>query len=200
MKVITTMTKSSIRRPSRRGHSTTDKVVSAGLAVAACAGLIGVIAVRTGQDAQAADAQASTEVTDSTLVAATTSTGLTQAQLDDYAAQLEAERIKLIDYRDRLALAAASLNGTGSLQAALPSAKSGAAIKSPSAASAKQKSKAAKAKAKAATSKPKVTAPAQQAEQPQILAAPQAKPAPRPQAQVQQQQAAPRPQAQTKSS
>jgi hypothetical protein len=200
MKVMTTMTKSSIRRPSRRGHSTTDKVVSAGLAVAACAGLIGVIAVRTGQDAQAADAQASTEVTDSTLVAATTSTGLTQAQLDDYAAQLEAERIKLIDYRDQLALAAASLQGTGGLQAALPSAKSGAAIKSPSAASAKQKSKAAKAKAKAATSKPKVTAPAQQAEQPQILAAPQAKPAPRPQAQVQQQQAAPRPQAQTKSS
>lgn len=196
-KAITTMTSSSVRRPSRRGHSTTDKVVSAGLAAAACAGLVGVIAVRTSQEAQAADAQASTEVADATLAAATTSTGLTQEQLDQYAAQLEAERQRLLDYRDQLAVVAASLSDSGAQQAALPSAKSGAALKTPQSSAAKQKSKAAKAKAKAQA---KVTAPAeQQAAQPQQQAAPQAKPAPRPQAQVQQ-QPAPRPQAQTKAS
>ena len=196
-KAITTMTNPKIRRPSRSGHSTTDKVVSASLAVAACAGLVGVIAVRTSQEAQASDAQATTEVTDATLVAATTSSGLTQAQLDEYAAQLEAERLKLIDYRDQLALAAAAINGAAQ-QAALPSAKSGAALKTPTAKSAKAKSAKAKAKAKA---KAQVTTPDQQQAQalPPLQAAPQAKAAPRPQAQVQQQQA-PRPQAQTKSS
>ncbi len=198
MKAMMTMTNPNVRRPSRRGHSTTDKVVSAGLAAAACAGLVGVIAVRSSQEAQAADAQAATEVSDATLVAATTSTGLTQEQLDQYAAQLEAERIKLIDYRDQLALVAASLSDSAAQQPALPSAKAGAAIKTPQAANTKQKAKAAKAKAKA---KAKITAPAQEpVAQSQQQAAPQAKPAPRPQAQVQQQQAAPRPQAQTKSS
>lgn len=189
-KAITTMTNPKIRRPSRSGHSTTDKVVSASLAVAACAGLVGVIAVRTTQEAQAADAQATTEITDATPVAATTSSGLTQAQLDEYAAQLETERLKLIDYRDQLALAAAAINGAAE-QTAVPSAKSGAALKTPTSKSAKAK---AKAKAKA-----QVTAPAQQQAQSQSQAAPQAQAAPRPQAQVQQQQA-PRPQAQTKSS
>lgn len=191
-KAMMTMTNSQVRRPSRRGHSTTDKVVSAGLAAAACAGLVGVIALRTTQDAQAASSQDATEVADATLVAATTSTGLTQEQLDQYAAQLEAERLKLIDYRDQLALAAASLNGAAQ-QAAVPSAKSGASIKTPKAKALKQKAKA----------KAKVTAPAQQQAQaqPEVQApAPAAKPAPRPQAQVQQQQAAPRPQAQSKSS
>ena len=187
------MTNPKIRRPSRRGYSATDKVVSASLAVAACAGLVGVIAVRTTQDAQASDAQANTEVSDATLVAATTSAGLTQTQLDEYAAQLEVERLKLIDYRDQLALAAAAINGSAQ-QSAVPSAKAGSALKTPT-------SKAAKAKAKAQA---QVTAPAQQQAQqalPQLQAAPQAQAAPRPQAQVQQQQA-PRPQAQaqTKSS
>ena len=190
-KAMTTMTNPKIRRPSRSGHSATDKVVSASLAVAACAGLVGVIAVRTTQEAQASDAQVTTEVTDATLVSATTSAGLTQAQLDEYAAQLEAERLKLIDYRDQLALAAAAINGAAQ-QAGVPSAKSGAALKTPTAKTAKAK---AKAKAKA-----QVTAPGQQQAQalPPLQAAPQAKAAPRPQAQVQQQ--APRPQAQTKSS
>ena len=193
MKAMTTMTNHKIRRPSRNGHSAADKVVSASLAVAACAGLVGVIAVRTTQEAQASDAQANTEVTDATLVAATTSAGLTQAQLDEYAAQLEAERLKLIDYRDQLALAAAAINGAVQ-QTGVPSAKAGAALKTPTAKSAKAK---AKAKAKA-----QVTAPGQQQAQalPPLQAAPQAKAAPRPQAQVQQQQQAPRPQAQTKSS
>ena len=192
MKAMMTMTKSNIRRPSRRGHSTSDKVVSAGLAAAACASLVGVIAVRTSQDAQAAEAQAANsqataEFADATLVAATTSTGLTQAQLDQYAAQLEAERLKLIDYRDQLAIAAASLNGTGSQAAALPSAKAGSSIKTPSS-----------AKVQAEVTAP---APAQaQVVQPQLPAAPQAKAAPQPQPQVQQQPAAPRPQAQTKAS
>ena len=188
-KAIMTMTNPKIRRPSRSGHSTTDKVVSASLAVAACAGLVGVIAVRTTQEAQASDAQANTEVTDATLVAATTSAGLTQAQLDVYAAQLEVERLKLIDYRDQLALAAAAINGAAQ-QTGVPSAKAGAALKTPTAKSAK-----AKAKAKATA---QVTAPVQQQALPQLQAAPQAQAAPRPQAQVQQQ--APRPQAQTKSS
>jgi hypothetical protein len=183
MKAMMTMTKSNIRRPSRRGHSTSDKVVSAGLAAAACAGLVGVIAVRTTQDAQAADAQGTAEFADSTLVAATTSTGLTQAQLDQYAAQLEAERLKLIDYRDQLARAAAALNGTGSQEVGVPSAKAGASIKTPA----------------SARVQAEVTAPAQAA-QPQLPAAPQAKAAPQPQPQVQQQPAAPRPQAQTKAS
>jgi rhodanese-related sulfurtransferase len=188
MKAMTTMTNHKIRRPSRSGHSAADKVVSASLAVAACAGLVGVIAVRTTQEAQASDAQATTEVTDASLVAATTSAGLTQAQLDEYAAQLEAERLKLIDYRDQLALAAAAINGAVQ-QTGVPSAKAGAALKTPTA-------KSGKAKAKA-----QVTAPGQQQAQalPPLQAAPQAKAAPRPQAQVQQQQA-PRPQAQTKSS
>ena len=92
------------RRP-RRGRSTTDRVVSSSLAVAACAGIVGLLGLRTAQDAnstQVAPDLASTGVPLS-------SAGLSQQQLDVYAAALEAERQQLVAYRDQLQIVAVQL-------------------------------------------------------------------------------------------
>ena len=92
------------RRP-RRGRSTTDRVVSSSLAVASCAGIVGLLGLRTAQDAnstQVAPDPAST-------VAPLSSAGLSQQQLDVYAAALEAERQQLVAYRDQLQVVAVQL-------------------------------------------------------------------------------------------
>ncbi len=115
----TTMTTSS-RRHSRaplRRSSAPEKIISAGLATATCVGIVGLIGVRT-LDAKAAAPAPDVTVVEAPAqpapvaqplpsgVPATTSTGLTQAQLDDYTAQLEAERVRLEAYRAKLVQAA----------------------------------------------------------------------------------------------
>lgn len=102
------MTTRTVRQPIRRIDTTPQRILSLGLASAACLGLVGVIGVRSVQDAAAQDAAAPEQAAagSSTLVSTvepTTSTGLTQADLDAYAARLEAERVRLDDYRVQLA-------------------------------------------------------------------------------------------------
>lgn len=98
-------------RKSRR-NSRADKIWSTGLAATTCIGIVGVIGVRS-VEANAADAAASQSVTtDIALVSSnvpTTSTGLTQADLEAYAAALAAESAKLDSYRAALVDAANAL-------------------------------------------------------------------------------------------
>jgi uncharacterized coiled-coil protein SlyX len=110
-----------MRAPRRR--TTADKVISAGLATAACAGLIGVIGVRTIEQAAAAtntsDSQAvATPDVAAPVAEATSSAGLTQAQLDTYSAQLTAERTKLDAYRAKLVKVAKKLKSAQQQSAA----------------------------------------------------------------------------------
>ena len=83
-----------MRAPRRR--TTADKIISAGLATAACAGLVGMIGVRTIEQSAAAQNTGSTASDAArrapTCAAVTSSSGLTQADLDAYAAQLQAEQ------------------------------------------------------------------------------------------------------------
>lgn len=94
-----------VRRPSRRLDTVPQRLLSMGLATATAVGLVGVLAVRSAEDASADTESAS----DSAPVQATTTDGLTQADLDNYAAQLDAERQRLQDYRDQLVAVAATL-------------------------------------------------------------------------------------------
>ena len=88
----------------KRHTSAGQKALAFGLASATCLGVVGLISVRNAQEATAAD------TTDQVaLAAATTSTGVTQAQLDQYAAQLAAEQARLEAYRLRLIDTANSL-------------------------------------------------------------------------------------------
>ena len=107
------MTATTIRRPSRRLDTAPQRILSLGLATATAVGLVGVIGVRTAQDSAAAE---NTDTTASATTEPTTSTGLTQADLDAYAAQLEAERQNLATYRAQLVDVAGQLqaraNGT----------------------------------------------------------------------------------------
>ena len=152
------------RHASRRTNSTASKIVSAGLATATCVGLVGVIGIRTAQDSAAADSGSATEVAAPVAAAPTTADGYTQADLDSYAAQLDAEAQRLADYRAQLIDAALTLQqsagGPSRLAVTKPAAVPGKA-KSSSAVSAKSKAKA------------KVSKPAAQA-------APKAQPAPQP--------------------
>ena len=84
-------------RPGRR-PTTSDKIISAGLAATTCIGLVGIIAVRSQQEAAAQPAQ--------TPSPATSSTGMTQQELDAYAASLAQQQQALNDYRDELAAVA----------------------------------------------------------------------------------------------
>ena len=100
----------SSHRKSRR-NSRADKIWSAGLAATTCIGIVGVIGVRSVEaNADAAASQPAT--TDIALVSSnvpTTSTGLTQADLEAYAAALAAESAKLDSYRASLVDAANAL-------------------------------------------------------------------------------------------
>ena len=87
-------------RPGRR-PTTSDKIVSSGLAVTTCVGLVGLLAWRAQQDAQA------TQVAEPQ--PATSSAGLTQQDLDAYAASLADRQRALDDYRNQLADAATRL-------------------------------------------------------------------------------------------
>ncbi|MCX6432151.1 MAG: hypothetical protein NTX29_05005, partial [Actinobacteria bacterium] len=93
----------------RRNRSTADKIISAGLATATCVGIVGVIGVRTIEASAAADSSSTESSSSDTATpgaavaqVAVSSTGLTEAQLDEYAAQLAAEGAKLDAYRAKL--------------------------------------------------------------------------------------------------
>lgn len=89
---------------SKRHTSAGQKALAFGLASATCLGVVGLITVRNAQEASAADATDQVALT-----AATTSTGVTQAQLDQYASQLAAEQQRLEAYRLQLIDTANSL-------------------------------------------------------------------------------------------
>jgi cell division septation protein DedD len=82
-----------------------DRIISTGLAVTACAGMVAVIGVRSIEDSAATQQAAAVDAT----AGAVSSTGLTEAQLDEYAAQLQAEGARLDSYRDKLATVAGTL-------------------------------------------------------------------------------------------
>jgi hypothetical protein len=88
----------------KRHTSAGQKALALGLASATCVGLVGVIAVRNAKEASAQDSIGAIEP-----ASATTSTGVTQAQLDQYAAQLAAEQQRLETYRQQLVATANSL-------------------------------------------------------------------------------------------
>lgn len=90
-----------VRRP--KGSSAAGKIASASLATVTCIGLAGVLAVRAAEDSAAA-VGTSTDTGSSAQQATepTTSTGLTQADLDAYAQQLDDEAQRLADYRAQL--------------------------------------------------------------------------------------------------
>ena len=99
-------------RPSRsrsRGGSA-DKIWAVGLAGATCVGLVGVVGVRAAQDA-AAQTPTPTSASTTTTAASTSLSGLTEAQLDDYAQTLEGERVRLEAYHAELLETAARLQG-----------------------------------------------------------------------------------------
>jgi hypothetical protein len=91
-----------------RKHWSTDRIISAGLAVTACAGIVGVIGVRSMEDSAAASQGTTVDAAAST-TAAVSSAGLTETQLDQYAAQLQAEAARLDAYRAQLADVAQSV-------------------------------------------------------------------------------------------
>ena len=101
----TTMTKRAKPR-SRQGAA--DKVWAVGLAGATCLGLVGVVGVRAAQDAAAEPVDQEAELVLSTTVgtppeeSAVSSSGLTEAQLDQYAQALEVERQRLEEYHAQL--------------------------------------------------------------------------------------------------
>lgn len=113
------MKSKAIRRPSRRLDTAPQRILSAGLATATAVGLIGVIGVRTAQDSAAAD---NANLTAATLDASSTATvstaGYTKADLDAYAAQLDAERQRLEDYRAKLVNVANALQQGGAVRSA----------------------------------------------------------------------------------
>ena len=152
------------RRTSRRTNSTASKIVSAGLATATCVGLVGVIGIRTAQDSAAADSTSGGEAAAPVAAAPTTTDGFTQAELDAYSAQLDAEAQRLADYRAQLIDAAMSLQASAGGPSKL-------AVTNPAAVPGKEKSSA----AASTKSKAKVSKPAAQAA-PKAQQAPQPKP------------------------
>ena len=148
------------RRTSRRTNSTASKIVSAGLATATCVGLVGVVGIRTAQDSAAAELSSATESQASAVALPTSTDGHTQADLDAYAAQLEAEAQRLADYRAQLVDAALKLQASVGGNA-------GVTVSDPAAVPANQQSPSAK-KPMPMVSKPTVNKPAtQSSSQPQ---------------------------------
>ncbi|CAB5041408.1 MAG: hypothetical protein F2923_06730 [Actinobacteria bacterium] len=100
-----------------RTTSASQKILALGLASATCVGLVGMIAVRSAQDASAQEATSQDGSTQVDLAAVTTSNGVTQTQLDQYAAQLATERARLEAYRQQLVTAANQLSTQSSTAA-----------------------------------------------------------------------------------
>lgn len=90
-----------------------DKIWAVGLAGVTCAGLVGVVGVRVAQDASAGtvDVEPGPVVlgSDEDAAVAVASSGLTEAQLDQYAGALAAEAVRLKAYHAELLEVAARL-------------------------------------------------------------------------------------------
>lgn len=96
------------RRPSRT-TSTPQRILSTGLAAATCIGVVGLLGART-VEANAAAAEADpVDVAAPAAEIATSSSGLTEEQLDTYAAELARQRDGLEAYRADLITAAQAL-------------------------------------------------------------------------------------------
>lgn len=88
-------------KPRKRGGAA-DKAWSLGLAGAACLGLVGLVGVRSISDAAANETAPPADST-------TANGGLSQAELDAYAASLDQQRAQLDDYRAQLVATAQQL-------------------------------------------------------------------------------------------
>ena len=99
--------KAAPRKPNR--NSTPQKILSAGLATAACVAVTGVIGVRS-VSASEADTSTTTDASLGQQAAPVIDTTDAVAQLDAYAAQLKEERAALDAYRADLAKAARTFN------------------------------------------------------------------------------------------
>jgi hypothetical protein len=176
-------------RPPLRRSSTPERILTAGLATATCIGVVGLLGVRT-IEANAASAETGTTVdlaaspADATVV--TTSKGLTEAQLDEYAADLAREKERLDAYRAKLVKTAKKLQRQADRQAAADAA-TGTRSVAPAPANA--------AAAPQPAAKPQPVAKPKPAAKPQPVAKPAPKPAPAPAPKP-----APKPQSNTKGS
>ena len=188
MSGMATMTKhaagrSADRKPSRGRQGTADKVWAVGLAGATCLGLVGVVGVRAVGDAAAAEPQIDMTAVDSsangvvdtaTASVATSTSGLTEEQLDQYARALEVERAKLEAYHKELLDAAAKLQASADAMA-----KAGSGTTVPAKASSSKKSSSNQnSSAPQASNKAQSAQPAQPA--PKTVTKPAPKPAVKP--------------------
>lgn len=101
-----TREKMTMTKPRTRGGAA-DKAWSIGLAGATCLGLVGLVGVRTITDAPADTNPAPKE--------ATSSSGLTRAELDAYANALDAQSAQLDNYRAQLTEAAYQLQSAAGI-------------------------------------------------------------------------------------
>ena len=185
------------RRSALRRSSTPERILSAGLATATCVGVVGLLGARTIEANATSSSESGNEQTEappvveavvsSTAVVPTTSGGLTQADLDAYAADLAKEKERLDAYRAKLVRTAKKLKR----QIAAGQATAAAAVPARPVSSSSQGSSGRTPTAKPQQKASKPTAAAQPA--------PAAKPAPQPAA-APAPQPAPKPQSNTKSS
>ena len=100
----------------------TDRILSAGLATATCIGIVGVMGVRAVESSAASQQDVAAQAGDASLAVSSvpvSSAGLTQAQLDAYAAQLQQQGAQLDAYQASLAAVAKQLR-SGSASASVP--------------------------------------------------------------------------------
>ena len=146
-----------------RATSAAQKFTALGIATATCVGLVGVIAVRNAQDAQAA-----------ATVAVEPKSAVTLEQLNAYAAQLLAEQQRLEAYRQQLVSAAKAVAGplsTPKVKAPVGASRTSSTSTTGAARKAAKAKTAAKKKARAATA-PQQPQP-QQVQPQQVLPQPQ---------------------------
>ena len=178
------MTSRPHRRAPLRRSSAPERILSAGLATATCVGIVGLVGARTieANTASAESQQASADavvqpvaVIEPVALEPTTASGLTEADLDTYAAQLAAEKDRLDAYRAKLVKTAKKLQRLAAQrnqQAAAPAAASS------SSSAASQSSKPASKPAAKPAKKPAAKPASQPVAKP--VAKPQAQPAPAP--------------------
>ncbi len=189
MSGMATMTKhaagrSSERKPSRGRQGTADKVWAVGLAGATCLGLVGVVGVRAVGDAAAAEPQVDMTAVDTsangvadttTAPVATSTSGLTEEQLDQYARALEVERAKLEAYHKELLDAAAKLQASADAMA-----KAGSGTTVPAKTSSTKKSSSQKSSSTKNSSAPQASNKTQSAQPSQPAPKAVTKPVPKP--------------------
>lgn len=179
------MTRSHSRAPLRRS-SAPERILSAGLATAACVGVVGLLGARTIEanttSSSTDPAPASTEVVPVATVEPTTASGLTEADLDSYAAALAAEKERLDEYRAKLVRTAKKLKKQAAAQQKAASSANTYSVPSSSGGSSNSGSSNNNSSNSGSNSGgSQAAAPAKPAPKPQAAAAPA--PAPAPQAQ-----------------